>query len=31
MIDLINNAQEEGAKVLDDATGDRVKKVPCGF
>ena len=31
MIDLINNAQEEGAKILDDATGDLVKKMPCGF
>ena len=31
MIDIINNAQQKGAKILDDATGNLVKKVPCGF
>ena len=31
MIDLINNAQGGGAKILDAGTGNLVKKVPCGF
>jgi len=31
MIDLIKNAQGQGAKILDDATGNLVKKVPYGF
>jgi hypothetical protein len=31
MLDIIKNAQQKGAKILDDATGNLMKKVPCGF
>ena len=31
MLEIIKNAQQKGEKILDDATGNLVKKVPCGF
>ena len=31
MIDLVKKAQGDGTKILDDETGNLMKKVPCGF
>ena len=31
MIDLVKNAKGDGSKILDDETGNLMKKVPCGF